>query len=400
MLISLLLLFLSLVHGKLYILSTEENEASFSVKRLGKGFCFSGRHFYEDRGYDEILLGCRCNLGGGEAYTLGSYRDDYSYTLERYRDLCLAGITTFLRGRMDIAITLFGEGGVKELSAFGGDGDDMLWYMKKVREGYLLVGGVKEEDWDILVIKLGEELKPEWWRRFGTGAQEYAYGVVEKNGRYYVVGRSNYRGNWDGFILLLSEGGKLLESYLFGSGKKDYLRYVGMYRGKVLAVGRSLKPSETAIVMLYLPEEGRYFLYDSGEFDYGRVFEEREEGVLVMGIHYREGVSDGLLLFSEKISASERLTASAGREIESIRYLDGGLIAGYTYSFSLDNDVLVGRLPKLCPGFMRKLDFREVKAVLRRHPYPLEERDYTLRSLKLNISLREIYMKLYSPCQE
>ncbi len=396
MLLSLLLLFLSLSYGRLYVLSTEENDASFSVRKLEKGFCFSGRHFYEDRGYDVLLGYCNSKC---TTYTLGSDRDDYSYTVERYGNFCFAGITTFQRGDMDIALALFDEGGIKEISAFGGEGDDMLWYMRKVEEGYLLVGGVKEKDWDILVIKLGEGLKPEWWRRFGTDAQEYAYGVVKKGGRYYVVGRSNYRGNWDAFVLVLSRDGSLLHSELFGSNRKDYLRYVGIYREEILAVGRSEARGDSDVI-LYLPEENSYFLYDGGEFDYGRVFEEREGGVLVMGDTYREGVSDGLMLFLNRDLSVKRAYGLGGYNVESIRYLDEGLIAGYTYSFTLDNDILVGKLPELCPGFMRRIDFREVKAILRRYPYPLEERIYTLRSLKLNFFLRKIDMRLYNSCQE
>ncbi|MDQ7082085.1 MAG: hypothetical protein Q9N34_03190 [Aquificota bacterium] len=47
---------------------------------------------------------------------------------------------------------------------------------------------------------LDRELNPVASFRIGTPAEEYAYSVVLKGERIYVVGRTNFRGNWDGFV--------------------------------------------------------------------------------------------------------------------------------------------------------------------------------------------------------
>ncbi len=392
----LLLAVLSLSFAQVRILSTETNEGAFAVRDLGDHLCFVGRRDSGGDGYDALLGVCG---SGCRTYLLSSPSDDYSYTVEEHGRLCVAGITSLARGNMDFVLALFGEGGVEEVLSFGGRGNDMLWFMRKVKGGYVLVGGVQNSDWDILVVKLSEELRPLWVKRFGTRSEEYAYGMVEAGGKYYVVGRSRYRGNWDAFILELSPEGRLLSARLFGSDRKDYLRYVGLFRGEPLAVGRSEALGDSDVLLL-IPRSGLYRLYDGGEFDYGRVFRERRDGVVLMGDTYYDGASDGLLLFLDgKLNPVESF-AIGGEDVESVRYLDGSYFAGYTYSFTLDNDVLLGSITGVCRGLVRKKEFHERKAVLEFYPYPLKERAYSFHSLDLKITVKTLKLKELEPCQE
>jgi len=245
----LLLLLLSLTFAQIKVISTEENEGSFAVGSFKKGLCLVGRRDGEISRYDALVGVCSDKC---EVYSIGSKKDDYSYTVVSLGDKCLAGLVTLGRGNMDIALVEFGSDGVKVGKTFGRDADEMLWYMTRVRDGYILVGGVFDRNWDTLVIKLNEDLEIQWSRRIGTVRDEYAYGVVQKGDKYYIVGRSDFRGNWDGFLLTLDEEGNLLSSALYGSSKKDYLRYVGLYRGYILAVGRTEARGDSDVLLILL----------------------------------------------------------------------------------------------------------------------------------------------------
>ncbi|EDP74930.1 hypothetical protein [Hydrogenivirga sp. 128-5-R1-1] len=392
----LLLVLVSLSFSELLDLSTEENEGAFGIKDMHGWFCFVGRRSSEENGYDALLGVCD---GTCKAYSVGSARDDYSYSVESTGNLCLAGVTTLAKGDMDFLLVTFGREGVEETVSMGGEGNDMLWFLRRVEGGYLLVGGVQDEDWDILVVKLNDGLLPVWVRRLGTEFEEYAYGVVEWRGKYYVVGRSNYRGNWDAFVLELSPRGRLLSSKLIGSGSKDYLRYVGLFRGEPLAVGRS-ETNGDSDVLLFSPRSGLCRLYDGGEFDYGRVFSEDRGRLLLMGDTYGRTHSDGLLLVLDGEFEVVKAYSIGGEDVESVRYLDGRLFAGYTYSFTLDNDVLLGRVGDSCASLVREVPFRRREGRLEFYRYPLEERDYAFRLLDLGVEVRSIRLKEMEPCQE
>ncbi len=394
----LILLFLLLVvaRAEVLVLSSERNEGSFGVARLKEGFCFVGREDTPEEGYDLLLGVCdrKCRV-----FRVGTGGEDYSYSVVGLGDRCLAGIVTTAFGGMDMGLVEFGQKGVKGVRLLGGEGGDMLWYLRKVKDGFLAVGGVREKEWDILVIKLDESLSPVWVRRLGTEGDEYAYGVVEWRGEYYVVGRSNFRGNWDAFVIVLSREGKLKRANLFGSERKDYLRYVGIFGGEPLAVGRSEAKGDSD-VLIFSPRSGLYKLYDGGEEDYGRVFEERDGGLVLMGDTYREGVSDGMVIFLDRALKVERALSVGGDDVESIRYLSDGLLAGYTYSFTLDNDVMVGELGESCRSFVRRKEFKERKAHLKIHPYPVKVRRYELKPVSYKFRVEEVSLKVIKPCQE
>lgn len=389
----LLLLLLSLSFAQVKVLSTERNEGSFAIGSLEDGVCFVGREDRGENNYDALVGVCsdKCKV-----YSVGSRKDDYSYTVVSFGRACLAGLVTFGRGNMDIALVEFGPNGVRVRSTLGRKADEMLWYMTEVKNGFALVGGVFERNWDILIIRLSRDLKVLWSKRIGTEKDEYAYGVVQKGDKYYVAGRSNFRGNWDGFLLVLSEQGDLLSSSLYGSPKKDYFRYVGLYKGHILAVGRT-EERDDSDVLLILPEEGRYYAYDGGDFDYGRVFRETRDGLVLMGDTYKSGDSDGLLLYLNGDFEVKGAYTLGGEGIESVRFLDGSLnFAGYTYSFTLDNDIMIGRLPPKC--LVRRKEVIPVRVKIERFPYPVKEEDYPLESPLLNFKVRKVEIREIDPC--
>jgi len=117
-----------------------------------------------------------------------------------------------------------------------------------------------------------------------------------------------------------------------------------------------------------------------------------------MGDTYDSGDSDGLLLYLRDNFEVEGAYAIGGEGIESIRFLDEDLnFAGYTYSFTLDNDVLIGRLLPKC--LVRRKEFTPVRVKIERFPYPVKEVDYPLESPHLSFKIRKVKIKEIDPCR-
>ena len=391
------LLLVCFAQSGIEVLSTELNEGAFSIRRIGRdGFCFVGRKDTLVNGYDAVLGVCGqiCKV-----FSVSSQGEDYSYTVELFEERCVAGITTTFMGNMDIALTVFGMQGVERVSCLGGAGEDMLWYVRKVEDGYLAVGGVQEGNWDILILKLDTELRPLWVKRLGTRKEEYAYGVTGWKKGYLIVGRSNYQGNWDAFVMELDKNGKLLRSYLMGSKRKDYLRFISLWRGEPLAVGRT-EGGKDSDVFILLPRSGLYRVYDGGEDDYGRAFSETSKGLVVVGDAYREGEPDGMLLFLDEGLKVMAGYSVGGQDVESIRFVDGNLVAGYTYSITLDNDMLLGRVDISCGSFVREKVFKEVKVKMEFYPFPVKEVPYKIAPVECEFEIKDVFFRKIDPCQE
>ncbi len=368
----------------LTIFQSQDNEAFFAVARSDTGLCLAGRT-YKDGTY-HALLGVE-----GDFYRLKS--ESYSYTVESFSGTCLFGGVVLDEGGFDIF--LLWKGGGWHSIRLGTRHRDMLWFMRRLREGYALVGGVREaNDWDILVVKLSTELEPLWALRLDGGGREYAYGVASLKGRLFVVGRSDTRGNWDAFLAVIDENsGRLLSSRLLGTDRKDYLRFVEVWRDKVLAVGRTEfrdggteYPTErnSDIMLLVFSAEGRlldYRVWGGDGYDYGRVLIPSSDGLFLLGESSSDsaGETDGLILrLSEDLFLKEAFLVG-GEAIESIRHgaqlEEDFVFVGYTYSYSLDNDALVGYGIPPCA--------RSVK-LLRLYPY-IKEWGFKLRAVPVRL---------------
>ncbi len=390
--------FLSIASAQVsfFLLSSDYNEGAFAVKERDTNLCFAGRKDSKHRDYDALLGICS---GKCESFILSSPQEDYSYTVETFKNFCVAGVVTLCDGDMDMLVVVYSKEGIRGKVYLGGKLQDMLWYLKRVDGGYLAVGGVQDGDWDILVLKLDEELKLLWTKRFGTSAQEYAYGAVEWRGRYIVVGRSNYRGNWDGFFLELSSTGELVDSYLFGGNGKDYLRYIGLVEGEPLAVGRTESTGDSDVLLIF-PKMGKFVVYDSGSFDYGRAFELTDRGLVLVGDIYRDGSFEGFILFLDKELNPVEGYALGGYDTESLRFIDGKYFVGYSYSFTMDNDVLLGSLEGSCPGFLEKVNFHRKRGSLKFWEYPLSLRQYRLERFGCEFSISRANLRVIKACQE
>ena len=380
-------------------MGTDANEGAFSVKELGEGFCFAGRRDNGEKGYDALLGFCRgeeCRV-----FTFGGRGDDYSYSVESYGDSCLALVTTFTGGDMDITLVVYGPDGIKRFVSFGGEGRDMGWFLRKVEGGYLVVGGVLRDDWDILVIKFDDSLKPLWHLLLGTGADEYAYSAVEQKSVYYIVGRTDFRGNWDGFVLSVSAEGRPGGGWIVGSEKKDYLRYIGLAGSRLMAVGRTETEGESDI-LVYYPLEGSYKLLDGGGYDYGRAFVQKGSGLALVGDHSRGGDLQGFVLFTDQGLKPLEAYSVGGEDVESLRFIDGPglLVAGYTYSFSLDNDLMVGGFTGSCWDLVKPISFVNARGRIESGRFPYLLKDYVIVKKDLELVAQEISMNKRLSCPQ
>ncbi len=379
--LSLLILWIGLSFSQLLIFQTPYNDAFFAVAKTQNGFCIAGRTYRE--GVYHALLGVEDNF-----FILKT--ESYSYTVEAFKDTCLFGAVVVNGNRLDILL-LWNTGKWRGMRISTGS-RSMLWYMKRVRGGYVLVGGVRDKDWDILVIKLSEELNLVWSLRLDSGAEEYAYGVTELGDKLYVVGRSDKRGNWDAFLLVVDSSiGKLVSASLIGTPKKDYLRFVESVRGEVIAVGRTeFKAGEggfpterdSDVMLLIFSRDGKlknYRVWGGEGYDYGRVIIPAKDSVWILGESSSNsiGQTDGLLMeLSNELFLKDTFLIG-GEEIESIRHginipSKGMAFVGYTYSYSMDNDALLGLG---LPPNARRTNFKKL--------YPLIETfNYNLREVK------------------
>ncbi len=378
------------------VLGTESNEGAFSVKGLGEGFCFVGRKENGARGYD-ALLGF-CGSRGCRVFGAGTVGDDYSYSVETYGDMCLALITSFTGSDSDISLVLYDSEGVKRILSAGGRGDDMGWFLRKVKDGYLVVGGVNLRGWDILVVKYDQHLNLLWSLVLGTERNEYAYSAVESKGVYYIVGRTDFRGNWDGFILTVSRDGLPGGSWLIGSRAKDYLRFIGRVGERLMAVGRTEARGESDI-LIFSPLTQFYRIIDCGEYDYGRAFYEGGNLIVLGGDLVKGGDNQGFILFLDRRLNLIGGYSIGGEDVESLRMVErGGLIAGYTYSFSMDNDLLIGGFSKKCPSFVKPESFRLVGGRMDMLRIPLSVREYRVERKSLSFSFSEIKLRKRFSC--
>ena len=379
------------------LLGSDSNEGAFSIRAVKGGFCFSGRM---DRGksqYDALVGVCRD--GGCEVWYVGGGKDDFSYSVERIGDRCLALITTISEGDMDLSLVLFDEKGARVVRHFKGSGDEMGWYLRRVKGGFLLVGGVREDDWDILVVRLDEELNPVWSLRLGTEAQEYAYSAVEEGDVYYIVGRTDLGGDWDAFVLVLSRDGNVRTSYRTGTSAKDYLRHIGLVGGRPFAVGRSELRDESDVLVLDVTG-GKVLLIDGGGFDYGRVFAVSDRGVLIAGDSYRGADPDGFVILAGEDFTPLRGWSVGGEDVESIRFITKeALIAGYSYSFSLNNDMVLGRFDPSCSPFVREKRFNTREVKLHTLEYPLRITTHKLREAKSSLTTGRVELDNRDVCR-
>jgi hypothetical protein len=391
-----LLILVSLVFPQVWLLSSPDNEGGFAVKDLGGRVCIAGRRLTEDRLYDALLGYVRDEEA--VLFLWGTRGDDMLYSVESYGEGCIFPVVVTERGNLDVAFVSLEES-PKVIGILGSPLDDMVWHLRRTPGGYVAVGGVRGKDWDVWVLFLDENLRVVRSLRIGTPADEYAYSSVLFGDALYVVGRTNFRGNWDSFYLVLDAEGSLRRARVLGGEGKDYLRYVGDAGGRLLAVGRSEVSGDSDLLLVLLEEE-RGWLYDVGTFDYGRAVVERPFGYLVFGETEVEGNREGLVLVLRRDAEPLRVYLLGGEGAEAVRYADGEFFLGYSYSFSLTGDLILGRIGRGCGGVFRLYRVLVSEAFLDPADFPVEVKPHPLETLSLRYETRRVRYGLRDLCQE
>ncbi len=388
------ILILALLSLGLKILSSQTNEGAFSVKALKEGFCWVGRIYRDDRGYDALIGYCGQTC---KSFALSGPKDDYSYTVDRLGSECLAGVVFESYSKTDIGLVLYTKDVRFRLNTLGGVLEEMLWFLKVVsKDKVLLVGGVREKDWDLWVALLDRSFKPIWSVRLPLRGHQYAYGAVETQEGFVVVGRMEGMDGWDPFVAVFSHKGRLKAFYRVPFKGKNYFRFAYPHEGDILLVGRTEVNEDSDLLLCRL--KGRdCFVYDVGSYDYGRSISEQEGTLIVVGDTEVES-RDGLILILDKTFEIKKAYRVGLDDVESIRFVDKNLIAGYTYSFSFDNDAMVGEIDLRCPLF------ESARAKVKRTNFPLKPLEvssdtYPLKEVSFPLKMEELPLKAREPCK-
>ncbi|RUM30344.1 MAG: hypothetical protein DSY42_04705 [Aquifex sp.] len=314
----------------LFILDSNGGEIGFFIKGKGNNICIVGKH---DDNKEEALLGRNLRF-----FTLSHGKVSFSYTVEVFKGKCLAGVVFREREKMKIALVLYNKN-VEKIIYFSSTGNLMLWQILKTDKGFLMAGGVKESNWDAFIVFLNRNFKVVWKNRLHF-SEEYFYSVAVKGEKVFAVGRVKKGENWEALITVFSKEGKLLESYTLGEDYKDYLRYVKNLEGQLIAVGRSEDGSGNSDLLIY--DFSRYYLYDLGEYDYGRSISAYGNGFIIAGETRFNGNNDGIFLILDKHLNPIRAYKIGWEGTDAVRFLDYPYFVGYTYSFSFSSDLLFG----------------------------------------------------------
>ncbi|GAB6066391.1 hypothetical protein JCM9492_14840 [Aquifex pyrophilus] len=329
------------------ILLDAGGDVGFSLSYEKGVLCITGRHTEEK---ESALLGYNLRF-----FTLDLGEGSYSYTVQVVHDKCLAGVVYIKKERENVALVLYKRDLLRVIK-LPFKGGLMLWQVLRTDEGFILVGGIRERDWDAFIAKLSRDFKVIWSRRLDF-SEEYFYSVEKAGGVIYAVGRIK-RKDWDGLIVEFTEEGKILESYTLGGAYKDYLRFVNEVNGKVIAVGRSEDEEGDSDLLVY--DFGSYYLYDIGEYDYGRAVSEYGRGFIVAGETRFRGNNDGLFLILDDNFKPMKAYRLGWEGTDAVRFMDFPFFTGYTYSFSFNPSLLFG----IFSEDMEETDVKEVKRKL------------------------------------
>ena len=323
------------------------------------GNCIAGKISKER---EEVLLGYKLKFF---KYKLGD--SSFSYTVVDTENFCISGVSFYENKRLKGALLKYRDS-VIDKKVFYSDGDVMVWSVSRNKSGFLVAGGIKRKNWDCFLAYFDENFNLKRALSF-NGFQEYFYSCTEFKEKTYCVGRIKYKENWDGLIVELSENGKVLSSFTVGSKGKDYFRHVKVIEGKLFAIGRSEEEGNSD-VLIYDILSGNYYLYDIGEYDYGRAIEKYGNGYIVAGETRINGDGEGFFLLLDEKFNPLRAYIIGGYENDGVRYLDNLFFVGYTYSYSFTADGLAGIFSEnfkrvKVKRVFRKLNLRKVNLKLK-----------------------------------
>lgn len=139
---------------------------------------------------------------------------------------------------------------------FGGADEDFAQKIELLPDGRILLLGHSASvdfygnygDFDIILSELSPNLSLNWSKNYGGESMDFAQDLIEKNGDYFIVGRtastmfdvSNSSGSFDGWIVKVDEFGQLIgEVSLGGEGSEEVAGVELLENGNLTLVGTS-----------------------------------------------------------------------------------------------------------------------------------------------------------------
>ncbi|MCL2317474.1 MAG: hypothetical protein FWC44_00250 [Methanomassiliicoccaceae archaeon] len=171
------------------------------------------------------------------------------------------------KGSYDAVAVKFNNDGVKQWAInFGGAGFDFFSLIIPVSDGFVAVGSIGEEsipgtdldpgstpkgDSDAVIVKFNNDGIKQWAKNFGGEGNDYLYSVISVSDGYIAVGGSqaasipgtdfdpgvSSRGNYDAVIVKFNNEGIKQWAKSFGGAGDDYYYSVAAVSGGVVAVG-------------------------------------------------------------------------------------------------------------------------------------------------------------------
>jgi hypothetical protein len=198
-----------------------------------------------DGGY--IVAGCTRSLGSGDwdalllrvnaegmvvwNRTYGGLYEDGGWFVQEDEEggFILAGYRTVVRGELADAwlIRTDKEGEMLWSLVYGGEDDDWLFSVQRIREGYILAGSTGSfgaGDYDYWLMKVDEEGRMLWNKTYGGSGREIAWLVEStRDGGYILVGGTTSfgSGDWDVWLLKTDRDGNPQWNATYGGEGRD-----------------------------------------------------------------------------------------------------------------------------------------------------------------------------------
>jgi len=219
-------------HYDLWLIKTDERGLILWNLTYGGAQWDVGYYVQETREGGYIVAGCTRSMGSGDwdalllrvdaeggilwAKTYGGPYEDGAWHAIETRDggYIIAGYRTPRTGGLADAwlIKTDGEGSITWSIIYGGDGDDWLFSVEELRDGYITAGSTGSYgagDYDYWLIEVDEEGHILWNRTYGGPGREIAWKVVKtRDGGYILIGGTTTYGSGDWDIWLLKTDGE------------------------------------------------------------------------------------------------------------------------------------------------------------------------------------------------
>jgi len=233
------------------------------------GYILTGKKYIEYNSYK--LWVYKMDIDGNKEWEkkLGGNESDEGVKIKQLEnnDYIIVGTTESKgKGSSDIwVIYLDNEGSKVWNKTYGGRNSDYGRDIIQVENGFIVLGKTytkSKGSSDIWLIKIGEDGKKEWSKKYGGKSEEKPIGILNDDNGYIIgaITRSEGEGGMDGWVIKTNTEGEKEWDRTFGGEERDY--FTDMIRtsdGGIAFVGitESKDEGEKDVWVLKLNNEGK-----------------------------------------------------------------------------------------------------------------------------------------------